>query len=105
MTRRERLQQCARRMDARTISDAVAAAKRGGSEGRLQLTAVMAWAAYSCPGATEAVCDSIASARFDPSKGAMSEDQKRVEVAQFSEDLKSWKLESDKIRLILLSYY
>jgi ubiquinone biosynthesis protein Coq4 len=62
MTRRERLQQSARRMDARTISEAVAAAKRGGSEGRLQLTAVMAWAAYSCPGATEAVCDNIASA-------------------------------------------
>ena len=62
MTRRERLQQAAKRMDARSISEAVAAAKRGGSEGRLQLSAVMAWVAYSCPDATTAVCDNIASA-------------------------------------------
>lgn len=62
MTRRERLQQSARRMDAKTIATAVAAAKRGESEGRLQLTAVMAWVAYSCPDACDAVCDNIASA-------------------------------------------
>ena len=62
MTRRERLQQSARRMDAKTIAAAVAAAKRGESEGRLQLTAAMAWVAYSCPHACEAVCDNIASA-------------------------------------------
>jgi len=57
MTHRERLQQAAKRMDARSISEAVAAAKRGGSEGRLQLSAVMAWVAYSCPNAATAVCD------------------------------------------------
>lgn len=62
MTRRARLQQSTARMDARTISDAVAAAKRGDSEGRLQLCAAMAWIAYACPEATTAVCDNIASA-------------------------------------------
>ena len=62
MTRRQRLQQSARRMDAKAIASAVAAAKRGESEGRLQLTAVMAWIAYSCPDACDAVCDNIASA-------------------------------------------
>ncbi|MEH6570887.1 MAG: Coq4 family protein [Halioglobus sp.] len=62
MTRREKLQQATRRMDARTIADAVAAAKRGESEGRVLLSAVMAWAAYSCPDATDAVCDNISSA-------------------------------------------
>lgn len=65
MTRRQRLQQSARQMDANTIAGAVAAAKRGESEGRLQLTAVMAWIAYSCPDACEAVCDNIASAWLD----------------------------------------
>jgi ubiquinone biosynthesis protein Coq4 len=62
MTRRERLQQASRWMDASTIAKAVTAAKRGGSEGRLQLTAAMAWVAYSCPDATIPVCDNIASA-------------------------------------------
>jgi ubiquinone biosynthesis protein Coq4 len=62
MTRRERLQQSAKRMDANTIAAVVAAAKRGESEGRLQLTAVMAWIAYSCPDACDVVCDNIASA-------------------------------------------
>lgn len=62
MTRRERLQHATKRMDTRTIVEAVAAAKRGSSEGRLQLTAVMAWVAYSCPDATTAVYDTIASA-------------------------------------------
>ena len=62
MTRRERLQKSATRMDTRTIMEAVAAAKRGSSEGRLQLTAVMTWVAYSCPDATTAVCDAISSA-------------------------------------------
>ena len=62
MTRRQRLQDATKRMDAKTIATAVAAAKKGDAEGRLQLTAVMAWVAYSCPDACEAVCDNIASA-------------------------------------------
>jgi ubiquinone biosynthesis protein Coq4 len=62
MTRREQLQYDAKWMDAGTISRAVAAAKRGDSEGRLTLSAVMAWVAYSCPDAATAVCDNIASA-------------------------------------------
>ena len=62
MTRRERLQQAACRMDAQSISKAVASAKRGESEGRLQLTAAMTWIAYACPDATTAVCDNITSA-------------------------------------------
>lgn len=62
MTRRSRLQQLTQHTDASTIAAAVAAAKRGDSEGRLQLTAAMAWIAYSCPDACEAVCDNIASA-------------------------------------------
>lgn len=62
MTRRQQLQQATARMDAGTIREAVAAAKRGSAEGRLQLCAVMSWVAYSCPEATTAVCDTIASA-------------------------------------------
>jgi ubiquinone biosynthesis protein Coq4 len=62
MTRRERLQQATGQVDAQTIIAAVASAKRGEHEGRLQLCAAMAWAAYSCPDATNAVCDSISSA-------------------------------------------
>lgn len=61
-SRRERLQAATRRTDAQTIAAAVAAAKHGKTEGRVQLAAAMAWAAYSCPDATEAVCDNIASA-------------------------------------------
>jgi ubiquinone biosynthesis protein Coq4 len=49
-------------MDAKTIAETVAAAKRGSAEGRLQLSAVMAWVAYSCPEATMAVYDNITSA-------------------------------------------
>ena len=62
MTRREQLQHNTRWMDVSTISRAVTAAKRGDSKGRLTLSAVMAWVAYSCPDATTAVCDNIASA-------------------------------------------
>jgi ubiquinone biosynthesis protein Coq4 len=62
MSRRDRLQAATRRTDAGTIAEAVAAAKRGSTEGRVQLAAAMAWAAYSCPDATNAVCDNIASA-------------------------------------------
>jgi ubiquinone biosynthesis protein Coq4 len=62
MSQRERLQQSAGGMDSNTIAAAVTAVKRGKSEGRLQLTTAMAWVAYSCPDACEAMCDNIASA-------------------------------------------
>jgi len=62
MTRRQRLQEQARWMDSETIAEAVAAAKRGESGGRLTLTAALAWVAFSCVEATEPVCDNIFSA-------------------------------------------
>ncbi len=62
MTRRERLQQMTGRVSPEVILGAVAEAKRGDAEGRLKLCAVMAWVAYCCPEATDAVCDNIASA-------------------------------------------
>ena len=62
MTVREDIQQATRRMDTHAIAEAVALAKSGKHSGRLQLAAVMAWAAYSCPDATVAVCDNIAAA-------------------------------------------
>ena len=62
MNPREKLQQATKRTDARSIANAVTAAKRGSEEGRIQLCAAMAWAAYSCPDATNAVCDNIATA-------------------------------------------
>jgi ubiquinone biosynthesis protein Coq4 len=62
MSRKARIHAATKRADAKTIAAAVADAKRGGSEGRVQLSAVMAWAAYSCPDAVNAVCDNIASA-------------------------------------------
>ena len=42
MTRRQRLQEQARWMDSETVAEAVAAAKRGESGGRLTLTAALA---------------------------------------------------------------
>lgn len=62
MSRREQLQASTKRTDAKSIAEAVAAAKRGGVEGRVALSAAMAWVAYSCPDACSAVCDNIASA-------------------------------------------
>lgn len=62
MNSRERLQKLTRYTGRETIHQAVAAAKRGSHEGRLQLTAAMAWAAFACPDACPAVCDNIASA-------------------------------------------
>ena len=62
MNRREKLQQLACYTDAKTIRDAVVAAKRGSGEARVQLSATMAWVAYSCPDACPAVCDNISSA-------------------------------------------
>ncbi|MFT4613701.1 MAG: ubiquinone biosynthesis protein Coq4 [Bacteroidia bacterium] len=62
MSKREQLQQLARHTDAKSIAEAVAAAKAGNSEGRLKLAAYAAWVAYACPEATEAVWDNISSA-------------------------------------------
>ena len=62
MTRRERLQQITCWAPAESIRAAVAQAKCGSSEGRLKLCAVMAWIAYACPDATDAVCENISSA-------------------------------------------
>ncbi len=62
MTLRESIQNAAKRTDAHAICQAVAAAKRGDSSGRVLLAGVMIWAAYSCPDATNAIYDNIASA-------------------------------------------
>lgn len=62
MKLRESIQQATRRPDAHAIRQAVAAAKRGDSSGRVLITGAMAWAAYSCPDATNAIYDNIASA-------------------------------------------
>lgn len=62
MSLRESIQQSTQRTDAASIARAVAAVKRGESSGRVELTAIMAWVGYSCPDATDAVYDNIASA-------------------------------------------
>jgi len=62
MPLREQIQQAARGTDRHAIARAVAAAKRGDSNGRVQLAGVMAWVAYACPDATNAVYDNIAAA-------------------------------------------
>lgn len=62
MNLREKVQKASRRVDAKSIADAVAAAKRGDPSGHIHLSGAMTWAAYSCPDATQAVYDNIASA-------------------------------------------
>jgi ubiquinone biosynthesis protein Coq4 len=62
MTLRTQIESLTKRADRATIAQAVAAAKRGDRAGQMQLTGVMAWAAYSCPDANNAVYDNIASA-------------------------------------------
>ncbi|NQX89271.1 MAG: hypothetical protein HRT77_11465 [Halioglobus sp.] len=62
MNRRQQLQRDAHWVDANTLIDAVASAKRGEADGRLALSAAMAWVAYACPDATMAVYDNITSA-------------------------------------------
>ena len=62
MSLREKIQQATKRVDAETIARAVANVKRGDRSGYITLTGVMNWAGYSCPGATIAVYDNIASA-------------------------------------------
>jgi len=59
---REKFQQATKRTDAAAIARAVAAAKRGEAQGRIQVAGAMAWAAFSCPDATNAVYDNICSA-------------------------------------------
>jgi ubiquinone biosynthesis protein Coq4 len=61
MTLRAKIQQATKRPDAQSLREAVAAAKKGDASGRMLITGAMAWAAYSCPDATEAVYDNIAS--------------------------------------------
>lgn len=62
MTMREKIRQASTRVDAHSIAEAVAAAKRGDPSGQVYLTGAMTWAGYSCPDATLAVYDNIASA-------------------------------------------
>jgi ubiquinone biosynthesis protein Coq4 len=62
MTSREEFQRATIRTDAHSLADAVSAAKRGKASGRLQIATAMAWAAYSCPDATNAIFDNITSA-------------------------------------------
>lgn len=62
MTARAQLQELTRHTDAAALASAVEQAKRGRAAGREQLTAAMAWVAFACPGATQAVVDNIAAA-------------------------------------------
>ncbi len=62
MSLREQVQQATKRVDAETIAVEVADVKRGDRSGYITLTGVMNWAGYSCPDATTAVYDNIASA-------------------------------------------
>lgn len=61
MTLREEIQHSTKSIDAQAIALAVAAVKRGDSAGRIALTAALAWVGFSCPDATSAVYDNIAS--------------------------------------------
>jgi ubiquinone biosynthesis protein Coq4 len=62
MKLRDEVRQATRRVSAQSIAEAVAAAKRGEPSGHILLAGAMAWVAYSCPDATCAVYDNIASA-------------------------------------------
>ncbi len=62
MTVQADIQQATTRIDQQSIARAVAAAKRGDSAGRVHLTGAMAWVAYACPDATNAVYTNITSA-------------------------------------------
>jgi ubiquinone biosynthesis protein Coq4 len=62
MSLRQEIQNATTRIDRHAIAQAVAGAKRGEVAGRIQLTGVMAWVAYACPDATNAVYNNIASA-------------------------------------------
>lgn len=62
MQLQKQIRQASGRVDARTIAQAVAAAKRGDPSGHIQLAGAMTWVGFSCPDATQAVYDNIASA-------------------------------------------
>ena len=61
-SRKERLQAATAYTDCDAIARAVALAKRGDGEGRVQMAAAAAWVAYACPAASVAVWDNIAAA-------------------------------------------
>jgi ubiquinone biosynthesis protein Coq4 len=61
MTLRAKIQQATQRPDAQSLRNAVVAAKKGDAAGHILITGAMTWAAYSCPDATDAVYDNIAS--------------------------------------------
>jgi ubiquinone biosynthesis protein Coq4 len=61
MQLRDEIRQATRRVSPQCIAGAVAAAKRGDQSGYILLAGAMAWVAYSCPDATSAVYDNIAS--------------------------------------------
>lgn len=59
---RKDFQASVKAMEKSALANAVDSAKRGEPKGRLEIAAVLAWAAYSCPDATNAVYDNICSA-------------------------------------------
>ena len=62
MNWRQDFQNSVRPVDNAFVQTAVAAAKRGERQGRLDIAASLAWAAYACPDATYEVYDVLASA-------------------------------------------
>ena len=62
MSMREKIQQASKRTDAATIARAVGAVKCGDRSGYIPLVGAMVWVGYSCPDATNAVYDNIATA-------------------------------------------
>jgi ubiquinone biosynthesis protein Coq4 len=62
MQSRQEFQQATKRTDAGSLAQAIASAKRGEASGRGQIATAMAWAAYACPDAVNAVFDNISSA-------------------------------------------
>lgn len=62
MMMRDKVKEATKRVSAQSIAKAVSAAKRGDPAGHIHLAGAMAWVAYSCPDATSAVYDNIASA-------------------------------------------
>tara|TARA_R110002072_G_scaffold36879_2_gene108347 strand:- start:371 stop:1390 length:1020 start_codon:yes stop_codon:yes gene_type:complete len=60
MLDREKFQQRVVQPDMQALAAAVTLAKQGRFEGREVITAAMAWTAYACPAATNAIYDTIA---------------------------------------------
>ncbi|MDE0450845.1 MAG: Coq4 family protein [Gammaproteobacteria bacterium] len=61
MDRTSEFQEATSRVSRESLVDALEAAKKGDAAGQLQVAATMTWAAFSCPDATSAVYDNIAS--------------------------------------------